>query len=456
MRIKTKKGLDIPLMGEPEQVIYDGPQVRSVALLGRDFLGLKASLAVNVGDSVSLGQVLFTDKRNPGVKFTSPASGVVESINRGNRRVLQSIVIKVEGRRSEAFIKYAVSKLDGLSHAVVSENLINSGLWTAFRTRPYSKVPAVDSKPHSIFVTAMDTHPLSPDANIIINERADDFIHGLQVISKLTEGKVFVCKAPGVMMQVNQSQQTQLTEFNGPHPAGVAGTHIHFLDPVNANKTVWHIGYQAVLAIGALFTTGKINSERVVALSGPEISKPRLIRTRSGASTENLVADEINVPEHHPDYISRVISGSPLHGHKAVAWAAFLGHYHNQVTVLQDEKVREFFGWITPQASKYSQLNVTLASLPINKGYKFRMTTSTHGSPRAIVPVGAFEAVMPLDLHPTPLIKALIVGDTDTALQLGCLELDEEDLALCTFADLGKHDFGPVLRTNLTQIEKEG
>lgn len=456
MLIKTKKGLDIPLQGEPEQVIYDGPKVKSVALLGRDFLGLKASLDVNVGDAVSLGQVLFTDKKNPGVKFTSPASGVVESINRGNRRVLQSVVIKIEGRRSETFKKYAVSKLDGLSHADVTENLINSGLWTAFRTRPYSKVPAVDSKPHSIFVTAMDTHPLSPDANIIINERADDFVNGLKILNKLTEGKVFICKAPGVMMQVNQSSQTQLTEFNGPHPAGVAGTHIHFLDPVNAAKTVWHIGYQAVLAIGALFTTGKINPERIVAICGPEISNPRLLRTRSGASTENLVADEINVPEDNANYISRVVSGSPLHGHKAVAWAAFLGHYHNQVTVLQDEKIREFFGWITPQASKYSQLNVTLSSLPINKGKKFRMSTSTHGSPRAIVPVGAYEAVMPLDIHPTPLIKALIVGDTDTALQLGCLELDEEDLALCTFADLGKHDFGPVLRTNLTQIEKEG
>jgi len=240
MLIKTKKGLDIPLLGEPEQVIYDGPKVKSVAMLGRDFLGLKASLEVNVGDSVSLGQILFTDKKNPGVNFTSPASGVVESINRGKRRVLQSVVIRLEGRRSETFKKYAVSRLDALSHAEVAENLINSGLWTAFRTRPYSKVPAVDSKPHSIFVTAMDTHPLSPDADIVINERADDFIHGLQVMNKLTEGKVFVCKAPGVMMQVDQSQQTQLTEFYGPYPAGVAGTHIHFLDPVNIDKTVWH------------------------------------------------------------------------------------------------------------------------------------------------------------------------------------------------------------------------
>ncbi len=456
MLIKTKKGLDIPIAGDPEQVIYDGPKGKTVALLGRDFLGLKPSLNVNIGDSVSLGQVLFTDKKNPGVKFTSPASGVVESINRGNRRVLQSIVIRIEGRRSETFKKYSPAKLDGLSHAEVVENLVESGLWTAFRTRPFSKVPTVDSMPSSIFVTAMDTQPLSPDADKIIAERSDDFVNGLNVINKLTNGKVFVCKAPGVMMRANQSAQTKTIEFNGPHPAGLAGTHIHFLDPVNANKTVWHIGYQSVLAIGSLFTTGKINPERVVSLCGPEVKKPRLIRTRAGISTEDLVADEINVPENHPEYISRVISGSPLHGHRAVAWAAFLGHYHNQVTVLQDEHVRELLGWITPSSNKYSQLNVTFSSLPANKGKKFKMNTNTHGSPRAIVPIGVYEAMMPLNLHPTPLIKALIVGDTDMATQLGCLELDEEDLALCTFADPGKHDFGPVLRTNLTQIEKEG
>ena len=456
MLINTKKGLDIPISGAPEQVIHDGPKVKTVALLGRDFLGIKPSLEVAVGDSVSLGQVLFTDKKNPGVKFTSPTSGVVESINRGNRRVLQSIVIRVEGRRSETFKKYTASKLDGLSPTEVKENLLESGLWTSFRSRPYSKIPAQDCQPNSIFVTAMDSHPLSPDAHAIINERTDDFINGLQVISKLTQGKLYVCKAPGVMMKVAQSPQTQVVEFNGPHPAGVAGTHIHFLDPVNATKTVWHIGYQAVLAIGALFTTGKINTERVVSLCGPEVKNPRLIRTQAGASTEDLVADEINVPEHDVDYISRVVSGSPLHGHRAVAWAAFLGHYHNQVTVLQDQNLREFFGWITPSANKFSQLNVTFSSLPKNKGKKFRLNTSTHGSPRAIVPIGAYEAMMPLDLHPTPLIKALVVGDTDMATQLGCLELDEEDLALCTFADPGKHDFGPVLRTNLTQIEKEG
>ncbi|MCH9698279.1 MAG: Na(+)-translocating NADH-quinone reductase subunit A [Gammaproteobacteria bacterium] len=456
MLINTKKGLDIPILGDPEQVIHDGPKINRVALLGRDFHGVKPSLNINVGDAVGLGQVLFTDKKNPGVKFTSPASGVVESINRGNRRVLQSIVIRVEGDRAESFTQYSASQLDTLGDEKVRETLVDSGLWTAFRTRPFSKIPAVDSQPHSIFVTAMDTHPLSPDPNVIINERIDDFVNGLKVISQLTSGKLFVCKDPGVLLKVHQSPQVDVVEFNGPHPAGVAGTHIHYLDPVNASKKVWHIGYQAVLAIGALFTTGKINPERVIALAGPELKHPRLLRTLAGASTEDLVADEINIPKDDSKYISRVISGSPLHGFRAVAWAAFVGHYHNQVTVLQDQKIQEFFGWINPTANKFSNLNVTLSSLPKNKGKTFRMNTSSNGSPRAIVPIGVYESVVPLDLHPTPLIKALVVGDTDMATQLGCLELDEEDLALCTFADPGKHDFGPVLRTNLTQIEKEG
>lgn len=451
MLIKLKKGLELPVEGVPEQVIYEGPEIRSVALLGKDFSGLKPTMLVKEGDRVKLGQVLFTDKKNPGVNFTSPGAGTLRLVNRGPRRVLRSVVVDLDGDEAEEFPTWKASELKNLSIATVTENLLQSGMWTSFKTRPYSRTPRVDgSPPHSIFITAMDTNPLAPNPEPIIGARKEDFINGLSIISRLTEGKIYVCKAPNVDIPIVDLPMLEVVEFEGPHPAGLVGTHIHWLDPVNENKTVWSTKYQAVMAIGKLFTTGRLDVERVMAIAGSQVLKPRLVRTRICASTEDLLKDELQHTE------SRVISGSLLHGHHAVNWAAYLGRYHYQVSVLPEGREREFFGWITPGKNKYSALNVYLSSLDRKRGRKFRFTTSKNGSPRAIVPIGVYESVLPLDILPTPLLKALVVGDTDTAQALGCLELDEEDLALCTFVDPGKHDFGPVLRSNLIQIEREG
>ncbi len=450
MLIKLKKGLDIPIAGEPEQVIYDSPEVKSVALLGKDYLGLKPTMLVQEGDRVKLGQTLFTDKKNPGINFTSPGAGVVKAINRGPKRVLNSIVVELDGDEAEEFEHFDKSALAGLSTDKVREILRQSGMWASFKSRPYSKIPRADNRPKSIFVTAMDTNPLAPDPELIIAERTEDFINGLIVISKLTDGKVFICKAPGANIPLADCPSIEVAEFDGPHPAGLAGTHIHYLDPVNENKTVWSTKYQAVLAIGRMFTTGRLDVERVMSIAGSQVLKPRLIRSRICANTEDLLKDQVE----HSD--SRVISGSFLHGHRAVNWAAYVGRYHYQITVIPEGRERELFGWIVPGKDKYSALNVYVSSLTRRLGRKFRLTTNKNGSPRAIVPIGAYESVIPLDILPTPLLKALVVGDTDTAQALGCLELDEEDLALCTFVDPGKHDFGPVLRNNLIQIEKEG
>ncbi len=450
MLIKLKKGLDIPIEGEPEQVIYDSPKVNSVALLGKDYLGLKPTMLVQEGDRVKLGQTLFTDKNNPGVNFTSPGAGIVKAINRGPKRILNSIVVELGGDEFEQFQRFDDSELAGLSCQKIRDILLQSGMWASFKSRPYSKIPKADSTPHSIFVTAMDTNPLAPDPELIITERPQDFINGLIIISKLTDGKVFVCKAPGANIPLADCASIQVAEFDGPHPAGLVGTHIHHLDPVNEKKTVWSTKYQAVLALGRMFSTGKLDVERVMSIAGSQVLKPRLVRTRICANTEDLLKDQVE----HSD--SRVISGSFLHGHRAVNWAAYVGRYHYQITVIPEGRERELFGWIVPGKNKYSALNVYLSSLTRNLGRKFRLTTNKNGSPRAIVPIGVYESVIPLDLLPTPLLKALVVGDTDTAQSLGCLELDEEDLALCTFVDPGKHDFGPVLRNNLIQIEKEG
>lgn len=449
MQFTIKEGLDLPITGGPEQKISKGNKVNTVAVLGTDYVGLKPKMMVAEGDTVKLGQVLFTDKQNPGVNFTAPGAGVVKAINRGARRVLQSVVVELKGNEQESFKKYAASELNSLSAEQVKENLHNSGLWTSFLTRPYGKVPAADSTPNSIFVTAIDTRPLAADPSVIIKERVADFQNGLTVISRLTEGKTYLCKASGADIPANDV--VEAAEFSGPHPAGLPSTHIHFIDPVHAEKTVWHIDYQAVMAIGSLFTTGQLNVERVVSLAGPTVKKPRLVRTRVGANTDDLVAGELE-----EGVESRVISGSVLYGQQAADWSAFLGCYSNQVSVLKEGRERELFGWIVPGKDKYSALNVYLSSRDRKNNRLFPLTTDKNGSDRAIVPVGVYETVMPMDILATPLLKALVVGDTDQAQLLGCLELNEEDVSLFTFVDPGKHDFAPVLRANLTKIEKEG
>jgi Na+-transporting NADH:ubiquinone oxidoreductase subunit A len=452
MQFHIKKGLDIPITGEPKQLIENGNKVKSVAILGMDYIGMKPTMMVNEGDAVKLGQALFEDKKNPGVIFTAPGAGTVKSINRGEKRVLQSVVIELNGTEQESFDKYKETDLSKLSAEKIRANLLKSGLWTVLRSRPYGKIPTIDSKPKAIFVTAIDTRPLAADPAVIIKDRSKDFVNGLAVLSKLSEGKVYVCKAKGADVAVGDNSSVVSAEFSGPHPAGLPSTHIHFLDPVNVDKFVWYVDYQAVMAIGVLFTTGKLNVERVISLAGPTVKKPRLVRTRVGANTDDLVAGELL-----SDVENRVVSGSILHGHHAKEWAAYLGCYHLQVSVLQEGRAREFFGWIVPGKDKYSALDVYIKSKQDRKANrKFPFTTDKNGSNRAIVPVGIYETVMPMDILPTPLLKSLIVGDTDQAQLLGCLELDEEDMSLFTFVDPGKHDFGPVLRANLTKIEKEG
>lgn len=448
MQFTIKKGLDLPITGKPEQKITDGNSVKSVAVLGSDYVGLKPKMLVAEGDKVKLGQALFTDKQNPGVNFTAPGSGVVKAVNRGERRVLQSVVIELSGNQEETFTKYAESELSSLDVEKIKANLLASGLWTSFLTRPYGKVPAADSLPSSIFVTAIDTRPLAADPAVIIGAREQDFVNGLSVISKLTSGKTYLCKATGA--NVPSAIGVQVAEFAGPHPAGLPSTHIHFIDPVSANKFVWHIDYQSVIAIGTLFTTGKLDVERVVSLAGPTVKNPRLVKTRLGANLEELVAGELQ------DVENRVISGSVLYGHEASGPFSYLSAYSLQVSVLKEGRDREFFGWIVPGKDKYSALNVYVSSKDRKSGRLFSLTTDKNGSNRAIVPVGVYESVMPMDILATPLLKAIVVGDTDTAQALGCLELSEEDVSLFTFVDPGKHDFAPVLRANLTKIEKEG
>lgn len=444
--IKIKRGLDLPITGAPKQTIEGGPTIRTVAVLGGDYVGIKPTMKVMEGDRVKKGQVIFEDKRTEGVVFTAPAAGVISAINRGNKRVLQSVVIDVEGEEEETFSAYAPTELSSLGREKAQQNLIASGLWTAFRTRPFSRVPALDSEPKSIFVNAMDTNPLAADPQVVIAEQAEAFQQGLDVVGNLTAGKVHLCKAAGAKIGGNGTAAVQ--EFSGPHPAGLSGTHIHFLDPVSIHKMVWFINYQDVIAIGKLFTTGKLFTDRIVAIGGPQLENPRLIRTRLGASTDELTAGQLKEGE------NRIVSGSVLSGHSAYGPYAYLGRYHLQVCALLEGRERGFLEYIWPGKEKHSVANTFLSKLTPGKLMAF--TTTTNGSPRGMVPIGSYEEVMPLDILPTQLLRSLIVGDTEVAQQLGCLELDEEDLGLCTYACPGKYEFGPILRDNLLRIEKEG
>ena len=446
--ITIKKGFDLPITGTPDQVVEDAFHPGSVAVIGPDYAGMRPSMMVQVGDRVRVGQHLFEDKKNPGIGFTSPASGTITAINRGERRAFQSLVIAVKGHDAARFASFTGRDIAALQKDDVRSLLVESGAWTSFRTRPFSRTPAPDTTPHAIFVTAIDTNPLAPCVETVLSNYSTIFERGLRVLKKLTPGKLYLCKAPSSQIAGTDLSDVHTEEFSGPHPAGLAGTHIHFLDPVRADKTVWYIGYQDVAAIGHLFKTGAIFTERIISLAGPQVKRPRLLKTRVGACVSDLMKGEIK------DGQNRVVSGSVLHGRTAEGPFDYLGHFHNQVTVLLAGAQKRLLGWAFPGVDKFS-FTATFLSRFISHG-EFSFTTSTYGSGRPLVSVESFEKVMPLDIEPFFLLRALLTKDTEQAQALGCLELDEEDLALISFVSPSKHDFGSILRETLTLIEKEG
>jgi Na+-transporting NADH:ubiquinone oxidoreductase subunit A len=454
---RIKKGLDIPLAGAPEQKVQSGPSVTRVAVVAADFIGMKPRMRVELGDEVKRGQALFEDRKREGVVHTSPAAGTVVAIHRGDKRALQSFVIELsEGERSgqpgpdelQSFESYVGSGVSDLTREQVVGLLAESGLWTALRTRPFSRVPAIsDAAPRAIYVTAMDTNPCAPDLDVALAGCEDDFANGLEVLKKLAD-KVYVCRKPGSKLGGNSGVQVE--EFEGPHPAGNVGTHIHTLDPVFREKTAWHLGAQDVAAFGQLFSTGVLPVRRVVAVGGPGVKKPQLLETRLGASTDQLLAGNL------VDGELRAISGSVLSGTTAAGEVhGYLGRYHQQISVLAEGRNRDFLGWLTPGAGVWSTMP-TFLSAWIGGGKKWNLTTNSNGSLRSMTPIGRYENVFPLDILPTHLLRSCLSMDTERAEALGVLELDEEDVALCTVVCPNKNEFGPALRKVLNTIEAEG
>ena len=446
--IKIKRGLDIPLAGAPSGELDTAVTTRAAALLGADYHGMKPTMAVQVGDVVKRGDLLFTDKKCEGVRYTSPAGGRVSAINRGSKRAFQSVVVEIDGDEAASFEQYSAEAARELSAEAIKTQLIQSGQWTALRARPFGRVADPATSPAGLFITAIDTHPHAPDPEQVIAREADAFELGQTLLANLVDCPVYLCAAPGADMPQATHERISRHDFSGPHPAGLAGTHVHFLMGASAERIAWTIGYQDVIAVGRLFLDGALYVERVVALAGPSVSRPRLVLSRVGADLQALVAGEGEGDD------ARLLSGSVLGGRAVQSDTAYLGRYHQQVALLPEGRERAFMGWLSPGVNKHSVMGIYLSSWFGSK--PLAMSTNTNGSERAMVPVGAYEKVMPLDILPTQLLRALLVGDTETAQALGCLELDEEDLALCTYVCPGKYEYGGILRDNLTRIEKEG
>lgn len=452
--IRIKRGLDLPIAGAPDQAVVDSLRPRSVAVLGCDYIGMKPTMSVQVGDKVQLGQELFTDKKNPEVRYTAPSAGTVSAINRGYQRKLLSVVIDTDDDEpaQPAYEAIPSENLEELDRSVVVDRLLQSGLWTALRQRPFSKVPNPANTPRALFINAMDSNPLAVDPDPVIADEFMAFLDGVNVLSNLPEEKLYLCigsKDEASLASQDYPGNVAVNQFKGPHPAGIAGTHIHYLRPAGVNNEVWYLNYQDVIAIGKLFSKGELAMERVISLAGPQVKNPRLVKTWVGANLDEIFIGELKPHE------TRLISGSVLNGRHANGAEAYLGRYHLQVSAVREGRERPLLGYLSPGANRHSVMGIYISSF-YDKARKFAMSTSAQGSERAMVPIGAYEHIMPLDILPTQLLRALIVGDLETAQNLGALELDEEDLALCSYVCPGKYDYGPILRDNLTRLEKEG
>lgn len=461
MEIKISKGLNIPMSGVPIQSL--SPEIKEtekVALLGEDYHGLKPAMAVEVGTKVKKGSVLFAAKQNSGVVYTSTVSGKVVAINRGERRALISVVIERDGKDvQEKFNSFSKVQLAKLKATDIIQQLQASGLWCALRTRPFSKIPNALSKADSIFINLMAENEHSADPQLFLEHHGDDFIEGVKILSLLAKenGKTFICHSAKTKItnlpekvQKNSSSIIKVS-FSGKYPASLSGTHMHFLYPPGRGVVNWWINYQDTAAIGSLFSDGKLFNNRLISIAGPTVTKPRPIITTLGANLIDIAKGELKNN-------SRLISGSVLGGRAVDEQQGemnngFLGRYHLQLTALERGDTREFMGWMTPGFNKFSLQKIYVSQFIKNK--LFNLTSTTNGSERAMVPIGGYEKVMPQNFLPTQLLRSLLVEDIEMAEKLGCLELDEEDLALCSFVCPGKYEYGMALRRNLTRIEKE-
>ena len=397
--IKTSKGLNLPISGTPDPIISDAPNVTSVSLLANDFVGMKPTMMVKVGDIVKRGTKLFEDKKNPGIFFTSPAGGTVKDINRGDKRKFLSVEVEVSENEDAEYFEYENTS-EGLT-----ELLINTGLWNAFRTRPFNRTPKVGSLPDAVFVNACDTNPLSVDPYFIIDQDRADFKNGLEALTRLFSCPIH-CTYQNNNFEINVDK-INYCQVSGPHPAGLSSTHISQLYPVSINKIAWTINYQDIISLGYLLKNKSLRTHKIIALGGPSVFKPSLISARISGNIDQLTAGKI-------DNNSRVVSGSLIYGHASEGIMNYLGFYDSIISAIPDEANDIFLNWLMPGSNLHSKLNVFSSSLL--KPNKFTFNVSLNGGDRAIVPVGSYDEILPMDILVPQLLKALVVGDIEQAV----------------------------------------
>ncbi len=445
---RIRKGKNIKLKGAAERNIVDISLPHQLAVQPQDFPGLKPRLAVKVGDVVKVGSPILIDKDVEGLKVVSPASGKVAEINRGEKRALLSIVIETDGNQeSESFQKFTKDSIATQSREDITNHLLNAGLWPIIRQRPFSKIAKPHANPKAIFVHAMNTEPLAPDLDFILENSFCDFQAGLDVLKKLTDGEVHLCIAEDAKSKaLTEAKNVQTHRFAGAHPTGNVSTHMHYVDPVHKGDFVWYVEVQDVLRIAALFLEGQYPVERLAAVTGEGVKNAVYVRTHVGAPVSSLLQGS-NLDG------MRCISGSILTG-KDIGAKGFLRFYDAQVTIIPEGGKRELLGWLVPGFKKYT-FSKTFASafLP---GHQVSLDTDTHGSDRAIVVNNVYDSLNTLEILPYFLLKAVISENIEDAEALGILECDEEDFALCTFACPSKTDVGGIIRQGLEMIEKEG
>jgi len=444
--IRIKKGLNINMEGIAEKVIKKALPSEFYAVKPTDFKGIRPKLVVNVGDKVKAGSPLFFDKFQPEVQFTSPVSGEVTAINRGERRMILEVIVRADAKIEYKEFKHGDPK--SMSRDEVVSILQESGLWPALRQRPYSTTANPKDEPKSIFISGFDTAPLAPDMDFVVKDEAAMFQKGIDVLSKLTTGKIHLnLNADFPPAETFTSAKgVQINYFTGPHPAGNVGVQIHNIDPINKGDIIWYTYPQEIITIGRLFDKGIYDASKNIAVTGSEIIHPSYLRIINGACVRNMLKDNLKPGGH------RTISGNALTGSQLIG-EGFVGYYDNQITVIPEGKYHEFIGWALPGIDKFSASRTFFSWMMPSK--KFKLDTNMHGGHRAFVMAGEYEKVFPFDIYPVHLIKAILVDDIDQMEKLGIYEVDEEDFALCEFVCTSKTNVQEIIRKGLDAIRAE-
>ena len=451
-RIKIKKGLDIPLLGKAQETFLGEVKSDVLKICPEDFTGVTPKLSVRVGDEVKAGAALMYDRNHPSVKVASPISGVVTAIDRGEKRRILNITVERKGENE--FVDFGIKNALTMKPEEVKEYILDAGLWFLVKQRPYDVVANPEKEPRDIFVTGFSSAPLAPSYDFILKDQDKDVQAGLDALSKLTKGKVYLSISPKTTSKaLRNAKNVVVTEFDGPHPAGNVGVQINHLKPINSGETVWTLNVLDVALIGRLFNTGKVDLTRIVALTGSEVEKRGYYKMLIGTPLTEVLAPIAK----SADINLRYICGDPLTGRK-IEKDGVLRAYDSQITVIPEgDDKHELLGWATLSPNKYSAGPTYLSSLLHKIGVKdkFRIDARIKGGPRAMIMSNEYDQVFPMDIYPEFLLKSIIAFDIDKMINLGIFEVAPEDFALCEFVDTSKIEIQRIVRTGLDMLRKE-